>query len=83
MTQQKDPQLYEQMAHEALTTLTVVSARLQLLRKRVAANDNVDQLPIERSLREVERLISERAGHIHVLAARLTSLSRDTKPPKR
>jgi hypothetical protein len=83
MNQQSESQLYEQMAHESLTTLTIVSARLQLLRRRIEANNDVEALPVERSLREAERLISERAGRIHVLAAKLSSRSPDTHPLKR
>jgi hypothetical protein len=80
MNQRKESQLYDQIMHETLTTLTIVSARLQLLRKRITTSSDPREVPVERSLRDAERLIAERAGRIHMLATRLTSLSSDSGP---
>jgi hypothetical protein len=66
---QNEPPFSDQIMHESLTALTIVSARLQLLRKRVASSDDSCDVPLERSLRDAELLISDRASRIHALAA--------------
>lgn len=83
MNQQKESRLYDQIMHETLTTLTIVSARLQLLRKRVAASNEPDKVSVERSLRDAEQLITERASRIHMLATKLTSPSTASSRPDR
>lgn len=73
--QADEAELYDQVMHETLTTLTVINARIQLLRKRVETRGMGDAARLPSVLRDLETLIAERAGNLHRLAAKL--------PPKR
>jgi hypothetical protein len=75
-----EQEFYDQVMHETLTTLTIVSARLQLLRKRVETKGEPGASRVPGALRDLESLIAERAGRLHILAARMPpSKARSTR----